>query len=213
MAAIEVTSPHLFSADSQVIRGPLCGMMRTLSFLALALALLVACATVRGEPPLPADLDIYETTISWISPRSPNGVLLEAKTDFPEKASDDLYETLYSLATRSLAPYESLNVSRDTVDQFEANQASPARLDGLVRNRRNIQLIEVGRWSTRFAPEPNGDRSRYLFSRPAISKDGRSAILYVRELCGPLCGGGFYLIFQRSGMTWTVDQVLLAWIS
>lgn len=50
-------------------------------------------------------------------------------------------------------------------------------------------------------------RTLIRLSPAAYSRDGKHAIMYVAYACGGLCGGGYWVAFDRSGSKWTVRHV------
>jgi hypothetical protein len=50
-------------------------------------------------------------------------------------------------------------------------------------------------------------------SRVGLNSRGDQAIVYMRHICGGLCGSGHYLSLVRKDKEWVVQKKFRAWIS
>jgi hypothetical protein len=60
---------------------------------------------------------------------------------------------------------------------------------------------------------PDDFLALWMFSRVAFSQDGRHALMVGGFVCGPLCGGGAYYLFERTGAEWTLVGSKRLWVS
>lgn len=79
-------------------------------------------------------------------------------------------------------------------------------LDNLIRNYEQT-------WREELSIHHEGAVGYLVFSRPGFTSDGKQAIVYVELVCGPTCGGGYYLQFERKATTWELVSEYEDWVS
>jgi hypothetical protein len=67
-------------------------------------------------------------------------------------------------------------------------------------------------WTEFYARFPQAQGITSL-SLPAFTPDRRHAVVYLETICGPLCGGGFYIEVTLGKAGWKVSRRANAWIS
>ncbi len=54
---------------------------------------------------------------------------------------------------------------------------------------------------------------KWIFSQPMFSVDGRTALLYNEVVCGGLCGGGSFALFEKKDGSWVLVGQHIIWVS
>lgn len=58
-----------------------------------------------------------------------------------------------------------------------------------------------------------GSQGIATFSRVGFSRDGTQALFYFSNICGGLCGGGEYVVMEKSNGRWMIAREIEMWIS
>jgi hypothetical protein len=69
-------------------------------------------------------------------------------------------------------------------------------------------------WGTRTPGVKFPDSGGYIaLSRAGLNSRGDQAVVYMRHVCGGLCGSGHYLLLVKKNKEWVVQKHFMAWVS
>ncbi len=81
----------------------------------------------------------------------------------------------------------------------------------LVDAREIEAVFENKGWWTDYYKKWPGSQGYLVLSRIGFSADGDQALFYASNSCGGKCGGGTYVVMQKSDTGWKLVKEILVW--
>jgi hypothetical protein len=164
-----------------------------------------------GLDPAAEEQDVYTAVFApdtkFLALRAETGVSFDnqpAEYDFFDGANPALKK----------ATYEDF-VARNSQEYALAEHFTPA-IPHVFLTQDEAQAIfndpDQDGWEEFYAAYP-GSGGLTGLSRVGFDPSGTQALVYQDELCGPLCGAGFYILFEKEDGKWVERWRLMAWIS
>jgi hypothetical protein len=96
-------------------------------------------------------------------------------------------------------------ISQDTIDDYLAKNAKSHRLTKSFGLKLEYTLI----------PEEKIESilESVALSRAGLNSSGNQALVYMQRSCGPLCGGGHYMLLVKNKRRWVVKEKFTSWVS
>jgi len=98
-------------------------------------------------------------------------------------------------------------ISQETIDDYVAKNAKSYQLTKSFNLKLEYVLI----------PKEESDLSNLVgsisLSRVGFDSSGKQALVYIRDYCGPLCGGGNYMLLVKNRHGWIVKKRVNSWVS
>jgi hypothetical protein len=96
-------------------------------------------------------------------------------------------------------------VSQETIDDYLAKNAKSHRLTKSFDFKLEYTLIPEGEIGSIF--------ESVALSRAGLNSGGNQALVYMQHSCGPLCGGGHYMLLVKKKRRWVVKEKFTSWVS
>ena len=117
-------------------------------------------------------------------------------------------------------------VSQETIEDFEKMNQQEVELASRLNLTVNYELLDPRRqpsgvktpdesvkyWAQFFERYPDSPGIISL-SRVGFSSGKDQAVVYVSNLCGDLCGKGYYVLLINSDKGWKVQKEMMLWVS
>jgi hypothetical protein len=98
-------------------------------------------------------------------------------------------------------------ISQETIDDYVAKNAKSYQLTKSFNLKLEYVLI----------PKEESDLSNLVgsiaLSRVGFDSSSNQALVYIRDYCGPLCGGGNYMLLVKNRQGWIVKKRVNSWVS
>jgi hypothetical protein len=112
-------------------------------------------------------------------------------------------------------------ISQETIDDYVAKNAKSQQLTKSFDLKLKYTLIPKEKIDQIFTGLPSDefykqfpDSGGYIaLSRVGLNSRGDQAFVYMRHICGGLCGSGHYLSLVKKDEEWVVQKKFRAWIS
>lgn len=114
------------------------------------------------------------------------------------------------------------SIDQSTLDDFHKANAHQAKLRRLFHLNIQYQVVDEAwmesefkihhGWPAFYARFPNS-QGILTISRVGFSKDGRQALVYIKNSCGGLCGGGNYMLMEKRDGRWEIAKEINVWMS
>jgi hypothetical protein len=112
-------------------------------------------------------------------------------------------------------------ISQETIDDYVAKNAKSHQLTNSLDlklkytlvPREKIMRIFTGLPSDEFYRQFPGSGGYIALSRVGLNSRGDQAFVYIRHICGGLCGSGHYRALVKKNGEWVVQKKFSPWIS
>jgi hypothetical protein len=110
---------------------------------------------------------------------------------------------------------------QEIINDFVAENAKPHQLTNSLDIKLKYTLIPKDKIDPNFAGSPTDefykqfpDSGGYMaFSRAGINSSGNQALIFMKHVCGGLCGSGHYLLLEKNDQGWVIQKHFRAWVA
>lgn len=137
-------------------------------------------------------------------------------------SGDDDYSTPWEKTAETLRQ-KAPSLQQTTIDGFRRANARQAFLDRAFRFPVEYEIVDESRlapifkrggggWGAYYKQYP-GAQGIATLSRVGFSADGAQGLFYIKNVCGGLCGSGWYLIMEKRDGRWMIVKAVEKWVS
>ena len=123
---------------------------------------------------------------------------------------------------------ERIKPSEEALVDYKANREKPAKLTHRFSTKSQYVLLSKKAWEGIFKVGGSYDyesgwkkyyekypksRGYISFSRAGFNKSKSEAFLYFEHWCGSLCASGYFISLRKRAEKWSVNDIVMIWIS
>ena len=163
---------------------------------------------------------VYSAVIQTMFVKESVKTIVVAKhtTFYDYKSSWEKPEDYLRVMLEQLRP-----LSPDTLEDFERKNNEQSELG--LRLNLSLKYVLLDKQAPTNTPEAYAERWRSFYdqypgspgiislSRVGFNANKDQAIVYAANICGGLCGKGYYVLLTMSGRGWKIEKDLMLWIS